>query len=154
MEYVEIEEMNFKGNVITCNPSTNESKLIIGSNYELPEKPKNVNFQHECIDEYSKVELDNGIFLIADKLNDEERLSLYIHDIIEDEKYEIFRNCSNINKQYFSCGRTPFAIVAVHDVNGDQCSEFVIDADKEFGTMRLLIGIKDGKFNLLKQGEL
>ena len=105
----------------------------------------------------SKVQLNNNHFLIgrSKKIGNDKIFSLFIEDLKNGSEYEIFRNCTSIDKPnlYFGCGRVPFQIEFIGDIVNDNNPEIILSADKEASALKLVIGFEEGKYQILKWTE-
>ena len=155
IEFVKDEENEFEGNILTTNE---ESILIFNSNKKLTlNKNSNQNLESEQIEIGSKIQINENLILhaVSKTIGEDEILSLDIEDKNRKVKYEIFRNCRIINdiNSYFGCGRLPFMLDFIGDIINDENPEIILSADKEGSVLKLIIGFKDDKYQILKWTE-
>ena len=120
-------------------------------------KNSNQNLEFEQIEIGSKIQINENLILHAESktIGEDEILSLEIEDKNRKVKYEIFRNCRIINdiNSYFGCGRLPFRLDFIGDILNDENPEIILSADKEGSVLKLIIGFKDDKYQILKWTE-
>jgi hypothetical protein len=152
IELIKDEENNFEGNVLITNQ---ESILIFSSSKggELSVTRNKIDF-NKLIKVGDQIQISENEILYVKLaiIEDDEYLSLEIEDKKQNSKYEIFRNCrviSDINT-YFGCGRLPFQIDFIGDIINDEKPELILSANKEGGLLRLIIGFREDKYQVLK----
>ena len=153
--FIENELSGFAGNIIENNEP---NFLIFSSNKRLDlEKNSKKIDSITWVADKSKVQLNNNHFLIgrSKKIGNDKIFSLFIEDLKNGSEYEIFRNCTSIDKPnlYFGCGRVPFQIEFIGDIVNDNNPEIILSADKEASALKLVIGFKEGKYQILKWTE-
>lgn len=155
IEFIENELSGFAGNVIEVEES---NLLIFYSNKKFEiKKSSNKIDTITWVSDKSKIQLNQNYFLIgrSQQIGNDKIFSLFIEDLKSEREYEIFRNCTSIDKQnsYFGCGRVPFQIEFIGDIVNDNNPEIILSADKEASALKIVIGFKEGKYQILKWTE-
>lgn len=103
----------------------------------------------------NKLELTDNEFLVAKSIKSEDEVdeiySLFICTKEGKEKYKILNNCRILetNNEYYGCGKVPFLIRFYGSLNEDGNPEILLSADKEGGTLDILISKVNHKYKVV-----
>lgn len=145
------EENDIEGNFIWVNDNV---ELIIGTDQKLNLNDVMVHLPStSTINHGESVQISED-FSLESRIsrNEEEIYSIYLRDNQTSTLREVIRNCQSMDKvnSYFGCGRYPFQVIFITDIDLDGHSEILLTAEKEGSVLRILIGNIDGEYQVLK----